>query len=530
MGNFLKRKLIKQQLSGSDPILKTRALQSICDGKDIYRNDTQTINQLVQLIKDENHPKVVRWLAYTLALVGSGETPINALERKIKTVTNNEVIEWIIASTERLKLPLTTTNICYPAELVSREEFDIGVIKSWGYKEPHPELINFLVSALSHEKSYVRKWAALSLGNKNLLPKRAKEALIACFDDDDYLVREWSMYAVKNFATDVDYNDYAKALIKEDNNRVREWIVKSLPYTYHNDVPSLIANETKHPYFTTDPLYAEAVISALGRYTDIESVCDKMITVVGNNKNDLVVLSAIKNLLKSSYIISSEQLFDVLVHGFHTVQNFHIKTEIGMYLVDQFTPNEKLGVYNVLKNESKANALQVLSSKIGIELLKNSIEYQKDDLVESDVKVFTEVIDHLIQKPRSSLTQHIFISGGINIMRDQYNVKQAGAVGPGSHSENSTFNNVIQNDGDTLNFIQLTEELQLLRQRMVNEAKVADEFVAIGEIAKAEICASKKDTVGLQEHLKVAGKWAFDAATQIGTSLTAELIKKSIGL
>lgn len=61
---------------------------------------------------------------------------------------------------------------------------------------------------------------------------------------------------------------------------------------------------------------------------------------------------------------------------------------------------------------------------------------------------------------------------------------------------------------------------------MVKSAKLPNEFIAIGEVAKAENAIQLNDNKKISEHLKSAGKWALDAATQVGASLVAEVIKK----
>ncbi|WP_275296523.1 hypothetical protein [Pseudomonas lundensis] len=40
----------------------------------------------------------------------------------------------------------------------------------------------------------------------------------------------------------------------------------------------------------------------------------------------------------------------------------------------------------------------------------------------------------------------------------------------------------------------------------------------------------KQDGEGALKHLKFAGKWAFDMAAEIGTSVAAQAIQKAIGL
>ncbi|UCG54786.1 MAG: hypothetical protein JSV32_00785, partial [Dehalococcoidia bacterium] len=83
----------------------------------------------------------------------------------------------------------------------------------------------------------------------------------------------------------------------------------------------------------------------------------------------------------------------------------------------------------------------------------------------------------------------------------------------------------------SINLSALAEELQALRKQIRSQSDdslVAD--VAAGEIAKAEKAAKEGDGPSAIEHLKAAGKWAFDFATSVGSSLVAEVMKKYMGM
>jgi hypothetical protein len=77
----------------------------------------------------------------------------------------------------------------------------------------------------------------------------------------------------------------------------------------------------------------------------------------------------------------------------------------------------------------------------------------------------------------------------------------------------------------------LAQELQALRKKMRSQSDDSLEAdVAAGEIAKAEKAAKEGDSSRAIKHLKAAGKWAFDFATSIGSSLVAEVMKKYTGM
>jgi hypothetical protein len=116
-------------------------------------------------------------------------------------------------------------------------------------------------------------------------------------------------------------------------------------------------------------------------------------------------------------------------------------------------------------------------------------------------------------------------------MGDKYEVSgQAGAVGPGSQVHDNTFSQLVNKLDPSIDLTRLAVELAALCQAMSAEAKEADQFIAIGEIAKAEKAAETKDSPKVAEHLKSAGKWALDTATKIGVSVAAKAIEQSLGM
>ena len=79
----------------------------------------------------------------------------------------------------------------------------------------------------------------------------------------------------------------------------------------------------------------------------------------------------------------------------------------------------------------------------------------------------------------------------------------------------------------------LAEELSMLRaymQNQVGSTPSAEQQAEIGHVAAAEIEATKGNKKGIMKTLKAAGKWTFKSATEIGTDLLSEVIKKSWGI
>lgn len=113
---------------------------------------------------------------------------------------------------------------------------------------------------------------------------------------------------------------------------------------------------------------------------------------------------------------------------------------------------------------------------------------------------------------------------------DNYQVNQAGAVGPNARANHVTFNQAAGRIEGSINFVQLADELSKLRQVMMREASEVEHSIAVGEVAKAEQAAKEKDPSKVAEHLKLAGKWALDIASKIGVPVAVEVLKKSIGI
>jgi hypothetical protein len=124
----------------------------------------------------------------------------------------------------------------------------------------------------------------------------------------------------------------------------------------------------------------------------------------------------------------------------------------------------------------------------------------------------------------------IHVQGGIEVSNKTFNVSgPTGAVGDNAHAHDITFNQIWNQLQGTIDLPKLADELSRLRQEMKNEAVEPEQDIAVSEIAKAEQSAKAGEGSKTVEHLKSAGKWAFDVATKIGTSLAAEALKKTLG-
>jgi hypothetical protein len=97
-------------------------------------------------------------------------------------------------------------------------------------------------------------------------------------------------------------------------------------------------------------------------------------------------------------------------------------------------------------------------------------------------------------------------------------------------SVNGSINNIRSDAWEKMDIdrSQLIEELSKLRTEMSRRAKNADEYIAVGEVAKAEKAAEGKNLSAILKHLKAAGKWVLDVAQEIGVPIAIEFAKQAL--
>jgi len=168
----------------------------------------------------------------------------------------------------------------------------------------------------------------------------------------------------------------------------------------------------------------------------------------------------------------------------------------------------------------ETNAFDVLLQVV--EVCGRSLEQTRIDVsaeIKHQIKVGIEKIDVIIN------------NNTLNEMSDNINItnSQVGAVGSHATAHDNTFNqtNALPME---LDFDKLLKELEALRSALALKATQPDQFTEIAEVSRAEQAAKEKDGNKLLGHLKSAGKWAFDVATEIGAHLVAEILKVQLGI
>jgi len=125
--------------------------------------------------------------------------------------------------------------------------------------------------------------------------------------------------------------------------------------------------------------------------------------------------------------------------------------------------------------------------------------------------------------------------GGVSIVLEQnvgdtYNIGQAAAAGRNATASHTTMQQVTSKLGQSVDLVSLADQLSQLRAAMRKEAVDPEHDNSVAAIGGAEKSARAGDTTNVVKYLGLAGKWALDAATKLGTDVAVEAIKQSMGL
>ena len=114
--------------------------------------------------------------------------------------------------------------------------------------------------------------------------------------------------------------------------------------------------------------------------------------------------------------------------------------------------------------------------------------------------------------------------------RDVYNTGQAGNVGPGSKSK---VNNMSQGHAFSHNSIDnkdLMMELNQLEKSVRNDSGIQNRNVALTTINQAQEECKVGNVEKSLTILKQSGKWVFEQATKIGTTIISAYLKRELNL
>jgi hypothetical protein len=113
--------------------------------------------------------------------------------------------------------------------------------------------------------------------------------------------------------------------------------------------------------------------------------------------------------------------------------------------------------------------------------------------------------------------------GDIRTTRDRYSARMVGAQGPGAQGSVNTLLPVGASLAD------LHRELAELRSVLRRQATDVSQDLVVAAVGEAEVAIADGDERGAREALKRAGRWALNAAQEVGLQVAAAAIAHGIG-
>jgi len=110
------------------------------------------------------------------------------------------------------------------------------------------------------------------------------------------------------------------------------------------------------------------------------------------------------------------------------------------------------------------------------------------------------------------------------------NKGQAGAVGRNAHVHDINFNQVWEQNKADIDLEKLSQELAMLREALIQDAKQPEQFTELAHISTAENEANEGNGVNVLEALSKVGTWGLGVAEKIGVGLAVTCLKITIGL
>jgi hypothetical protein len=145
------------------------------------------------------------------------------------------------------------------------------------------------------------------------------------------------------------------------------------------------------------------------------------------------------------------------------------------------------------------------------------------------VKILLDGIEPEEERRKKSLVESVptWPMGGI--MRDQYIIGQAGAVGPGAQAQDMQFQQIWSQVQAQVDLEALAQDLNKLRKHLKEEAETPEQLQAVVDVALALQEAKAGNGPKMLEYLKKSGAWILKKADEIGTKVAVEVIKKTLG-
>ena len=366
--DFILNSLITK-LKDTDPAIRKAGVQAI------YRSPRADILPYVQnaLIQEE-HPKVLRWLALTLGEFGHSNS-LKFLDARYSDIENDpDVRDWFDIGREMLTPRSDFTELIERIESSDTEIKRQALAISWACKSDR--LAPFISNNLYHENPIIRRWAILSLTNLNGFSDSS--LILDLLQDSDYLVREWTEWGLSKIKDPSTFEPLAER-ISDPHPRVREWAVKALAALNHHDIPLLLA---AHYKIEPDEKCREGIIRSLQPYiSNNKYVVDLLLSELEKSWDSPSIQLALIESLSINISGCSDEVIDSLVSVVLATASPLLMKSLIVPLIKSSTPHELETIRQVLQSKKQRAIVELLMNspgeytRIGDAKIKESFQY-----------------------------------------------------------------------------------------------------------------------------------------------------------
>ncbi|MNX94618.1 hypothetical protein D3C86_1268540 [compost metagenome] len=134
-----------------------------------------------------------------------------------------------------------------------------------------------------------------------------------------------------------------------------------------------------------------------------------------------------------------------------------------------------------------------------------------------------------------SIFIHQYVGSASQAIAEQIHVTSnsslIGAIGSHAVAQGNSFTGNFLGATDDVDFPSLALELAKIRSELKKQANKVESVEldrAVTDVGAAQMAVENQDTESILRHLKAAGKWALDAATNIGTQVAVKAIQQAL--
>jgi hypothetical protein len=119
----------------------------------------------------------------------------------------------------------------------------------------------------------------------------------------------------------------------------------------------------------------------------------------------------------------------------------------------------------------------------------------------------------------------------VNVHHEYHNHGQAGVIGPNAQLQDVSIDQTWQQAADTIDVAALAAELDRLVEALRSQATDHDRILSLAAVSgAAQEARAGRGAQALTHLAKATGKWVFDTATTIGTTIVTKLLEQQLGL